>query len=104
MYAILANGGKQYKVAEGDIVKLEKISAEIGQAVDFKEIIMLSSGEDQTIGKPFVEGASVTVEVVDQARAKKVNILKFKRRKHHMKRMGHRQDYTAVKVTAITVN
>ena len=101
MYAIMANGGKQYKVAEGDVVQLEKISADIGQTIDFSEVIMISDGDDQTVGTPYVDGASVSGEVVDQARAKKVGILKFKRRKHHMKRMGHRQHYTAVRVTKI---
>ena len=103
MYAIMANGGKQYKVAEGDVVQLEKISAEIGQTVDFKEVIMISDGDDQTVGAPYVDGASVSGEVVDQARAKKVGILKFKRRKHHMKRMGHRQDFSQIKITEIKI-
>lgn len=102
MYAIVKTGGKQYKVAPGDIIKLEKLAGEEGQAVEFNEILMVSDDNDQvTVGKPFVAGAKVTAEVVEHGRLKKVKILKFKRRKHHMKRMGHRQSYTAVKIKEI---
>jgi len=101
MYAIIANGGKQYQVAKGDEIRLEKCPADIGATVDFNEVLLVSDGENQLIGAPYVEGAKVTVEVVDHSRAKKVHIIKFKRRKHHMKQMGHRQHYTSVKVVSI---
>ena len=102
MYAIVKTGGKQYKVAPGDIIKLEKLSGDEGQSIEFNEILMVSDDKDQVkIGKPFVEGAKVTAEVVEHGRLKKVEILKFKRRKQYMKRMGHRQSFTAVKITEI---
>ena len=101
MYAIIANGGKQYKVSEGQVVKFESLSAEEGQQVDFPKVLLISDGEQQHIGTPSIAGASVDGEVVMHGRGKKVEILKFKRRKHHMKRMGHRQNFTAVKITAI---
>ncbi|MCH9643268.1 MAG: 50S ribosomal protein L21 [Gammaproteobacteria bacterium] len=102
MYAIVKTGGKQYKVAPGDIIKLEKLTGEAGQAVEFNEILMVSDDNNQIkMGKPFIKGAKVKGEVVEQGRLKKVHILKFRRRKHHMKRMGHRQSFTAVKITDI---
>ena len=104
MYAIVANGGKQYQVAQGDVVRLEKMTAEVGQKIELSDVLMISDGEQQQIGTPHVAGATVTVEVIAQDRAKKVHIIKFKRRKHHMKQMGHRQDYTAVKVVDIAVS
>jgi len=102
MYAIIKSGGKQYRVEEGQTVKLEKVGAEAGNSVDFEDVLMVANGEDIKLGAPFLSGAKVTAEVVENGRAKKVEILKFKRRKHHMKRMGHRQDYSKVKITAIT--
>ena len=102
MYAIVKTGGKQYKVAAGDIIKFEKLPGDQGELVEFNEVLMVSNDENQvTIGKPFVEGAKVMGEVVEQGRLEKIRILKFRRRKHHMKRMGHRQWYTAVKITGI---
>ena len=101
MYAVIANGGKQYRVAEGQVIKLEKIAMEVGQVVDFDEVLMLSSESGVDVGAPFIAGAKVKAEIVEHGRAKKVEILKFKRRKHHMKRMGHRQSYTAVKIQSI---
>jgi large subunit ribosomal protein L21 len=102
MYAIIKSGGKQYRVEEGQTVKLEKVGAEAGNSVDFEDVLMVANGEDIKLGAPFLSGAKVKAEVVENGRAKKVEILKFKRRKHHMKRMGHRQDYSKVKITAIT--
>ncbi len=101
MYAIIASGGKQYRVAQGDTVTLEKLTTEEGQAVDFNEILMISDDTGITVGKPLVEGACVKATVVKHFRDKKVKILKFKRRKHHMKRMGHRQHLTKVVIEEI---
>ncbi len=101
MYAVIANGGKQYRVAEGQVIKLEKIAMEVGQVVDFDEVLMLSSESGVDVGAPFIAGAKVKAEIVEHGRAKKIEILKFKRRKHHMKHMGHRQYYTAVKIQSI---
>lgn len=101
MYAIIKTGGKQYRVAEGSVIKLETLPQEEGKSVDFKEVLMVSNGEKITVGAPFVKGATVSAEVMTHGRHKKIEILKFKRRKHHMKRMGHRQNYTQVKITSI---
>ncbi len=101
MYAIIQSGGKQYRVAEGDKLKLEKLTGEQGDAVEFDRVLLLANGEQFTVGKPFVEGAKVSAKVVSHGRGKKVEVLKFKRRKHHMKRMGHRQDFTEVEITGI---
>ena len=101
MYAVIVSGGKQYRVSEGQKVKLEKIEAETGASIDFDKVLLVADGDNINIGKPVVDGAKVTAEVVAQGRHKKVKILKFKRRKHHMKQMGHRQWFTEVKITGI---
>ncbi len=102
MYAVIVSGGKQYRVSEGETLKLEKIEAETGASIDFDKILLVVNGEKVNIGAPVVEGAKVTAEVVAHGRHKKVKILKFKRRKHHMKQMGHRQWFTEVKITGIS--
>ncbi|WP_119395479.1 50S ribosomal protein L21 [Salinibius halmophilus] len=102
MYAVIKSGGKQYRVKEGDVLKLEKIEAETGSAINFDEVLLVGEGESVNIGKPVVEGAKVSAEVVEHGRHKKVTIVKFKRRKHHLKHAGHRQWYTQVKITGIS--
>ncbi len=102
MYAVIKTGGKQYRVSEGDILKVEKLDAEQGSTVDFEEVLMVADGEDIKIGAPLVEGSKVSATIEEHGRGKKVEIIKFKRRKHHMKRMGHRQAYTKLKITGIT--
>lgn len=104
MYAVIKSGGKQHRVKEGQVVRLEKIEAETGANIDFNEVLMVADGENIQLGTPLVAGAVVSAEVVDHGRAKKVNILKFKRRKHHMKRQGHRQWYTEVKINGIALD
>lgn len=101
MYAVITSGGKQYRVREGQTLKLEKLTAEVGSKVDFNEVLMLVNGDDIQIGKPFIKNTKVVASVVEHGRGKKIHIIKFKRRKHHMKRMGHRQDYTEVKIEKI---
>lgn len=101
MYAVIQSGGKQYKVEEGQQVKLEKLDAEVGGEIQFDKVMMIANGEDLTIGTPEVEGAVVKAEVVAHGRQPKIKILKFRRRKHHMKRQGHRQYCTTVKITKI---
>ncbi len=101
MYAIIQSGGKQYRVAEGDKLKLEKLTVEQGDTVEFDRVLLVANGEQFSVGKPFVEGAKVSAKVVSHGRAKKIEVLKFKRRKHHMKRMGHRQAFTEVEITGI---
>lgn len=102
MYAVVVSGGKQYRVAEGDTLKLEKLAAEVGSTVDFDKVLMVAEGDDIKVGKPYVKGSKVVASVVAQGRHKKIHVLKFRRRKHHMKQMGHRQDYTEVKIDKIT--
>ena len=102
MYAVIEAGGKQHRVAEGETLKLEKIEAATGETVEFDKVLMAGAGEDVKIGKPVVEGAKVTAEVVAHGRHKKVKIVKFNRRKHHRKETGHRQWFTEVKITGIS--
>jgi len=104
MYAVIVSGGKQHKVREGDIVKLEKIEQGIGETVVFNEVLLIANGSDVQLGAPLIEGGKVSAEIVSQTRADKINIIKFRRRKHHMKQMGHRQYITSVKITGIGAN
>ena len=102
MYAVIEAGGKQHRVVEGETLKLEKIEAETGATIEFEKVLMVANGDDFKIGAPLVGGAKVTAEVISQGRHDKVTIIKFKRRKHSMKRQGHRQWYTEVKITGIS--
>jgi len=101
MHAVIISGGKQYRVQVGDVLKLEKLTVEAGSTVKFDQVLMVGDGEATQVGKPHLEGCVVTASVVEHGRHDKVRILKFRRRKHHMKRMGHRQSYTQVKITEI---
>ncbi|EDP46968.1 50S ribosomal protein L21 [Rickettsiella grylli] len=106
MYAVISSGGKQYKVTEGEIIKLEKLSAEIGEMVEFPVMVVAKKeGEtgktDVKIGTPYVETSKVKASIIEHGRSDKIKIIKFRRRKHHKKQMGHRQSYTAVKITEI---
>ena len=101
MYAVIVSGGKQHRVIEGEVLKLEKIEVETGGTLEFDKVLLVVNGDDIKVGAPVVAGAKVTAEVVSHGRHDKVKILKFKRRKHHMKQMGHRQWFTEVKITGI---
>jgi large subunit ribosomal protein L21 len=101
MYAIIATGGKQYRVAEGDVIRIEKLDAEPGSEVEFDRVLMVGGGDDARVGAPLVDGGRVTATVQDHGRAKKVHIMKFRRRKHSQKQMGHRQHFTTVRITGI---
>jgi len=101
MYAVIESGGKQYRVAEGDKLRVEKLDAEAGASVDLDRVLMIADGGDVKVGKPFIEGGKVTAEVAGHGRGDKVKIIKFRRRKHHMKRQGHRQWFTELKITGI---
>ena len=103
MYAVICSGGKQYRVKEGETIKLESLPAEIGSEFDFDQVLMVGEGDSVKIGAPLVKGCKVTATVVSQDRHKKVYIVKFRRRKHHEKWQGHRQNYTEVKITKITM-
>ncbi len=101
MYAVIVAGGKQHRVEEGEVLRLEKIEVATGEKIDFDEVLLVASGDEIKIGAPVVEGAKVSAEVLSHGRAEKVKIIKFRRRKHSMKRQGHRQWYTEVKITGI---
>ena len=102
MYAVIATGGKQYRVAEGDVVRLEKLAAEAGASVEFDKVLVVGQGADIRIGKPYVEGTKVTGTVQTHGQTRKVPIVKFRRRKHYMRQGTHRQQYTEVKITGIS--
>jgi len=102
MYAVILTGGKQYRVAEGQTLRVEKLLADEGASVDFDKILLVGNGTDVKIGAPFVAGGKVSAVVKAQGRAKKIHIVKFRRRKHHRKQMGHRQSYTELEITGIT--
>lgn len=101
MYAVIQSGGKQHRVQEGEVLRLEKIEVETGATYAFDKVLMVADGTSIKIGAPYVEGAAVSAQIISHGRGKKVSIIKFKRRKHHMKRQGHRQWYTEVKITSI---
>ncbi len=102
MYAVIQTGGKQYKVSEGTVLKVEKLGLNEGDSVEFDKVLMIADGDDVTVGSPFVDGGRVTATVTGVGRHKKIKIIKFRRRKHHRKQMGHRQHYTEVKITGIS--
>ncbi len=102
MYAVIVSGGKQHRVSEGEVLKVEKLQAEAGSSIDFDKVLLVANDDDIKIGAPVVDGAKVTAQVVSHGRGKKVRIMKFKRRKHHMKQMGHRQWFTEIKITGIS--
>ncbi len=101
MYAVIKSGGKQYRVKEGQKLKLEKLVGDVDSVINFDNVLMVADGENITIGEPLVAKAKVEAKVVSHGRHKKVKIIKFRRRKHSMSRMGHRQDYTEVEITKI---
>ncbi len=102
MYAVFQSGGKQHRVTEGQTVRLEKLDVETGAAIEFDNVLMVADGEKINIGAPYVAGGKVTAEVVTHGRGEKVKVVKFRRRKHSRKQMGHRQWFTEVKITGIT--
>ncbi len=101
MYAVIRSGGKQYRVIEGQTLKLEKLPAETGAAVEFDHVLMIVDGDTIRVGKPNLADVKVSATVISHGRHKKIHIVKFRRRKHHRKQMGHRQYYTEVKITGI---
>src|SRR5690554_1884417 len=101
MYAVVVTGGKQYRVEEGQTFKVEKLEVATGDQIELERVLLIGNGDDVKIGAPVVEGAKVMAEVVAHDRHKKIKIIKFKRRKHHMKQMGHRQWFTELKITSI---
>jgi len=103
MYAVIVTGGKQYKVAEGDLLKVEKIEQSTGQNINFDNVLLVADGDDVKIGNPYVNGAKVEAEIIEQGRHAKIRIIKFRRRKHYMRRQGHRQWFTKIKINKISI-
>ena len=101
MYAVVNTGGKQYKVQQGDILKVEKIPGDVGSPVTFDRVLMFSDGENISIGQPELDNVAVEGHIVKQGRAKKIIVFKYKRRKRYRRKQGHRQAYTAVKIDKI---
>jgi large subunit ribosomal protein L21 len=102
MFAVVKTGGKQYKVAEGDVIQVEKLPAEKGKTVELSEVLMLCNQGNVTVGAPFVQGAKVAAEVVAQDRTGKLIVFKKKRRQNYRRKKHHRQEFTVLKITAIT--
>ena len=102
MQAVFVTGGKQYRVSEGDKIRVESLAAQPGDSVDFDQVLMLADGDKSKIGSPVVDGGKVSAKVIANGRSKKVHIIKFRRRKHHMKHQGHRQNYTEIEITGIS--
>lgn len=102
MYAVVKTGGKQYRVAAGEKLRIEQIAGDVGTEVVLDQVLMLADGDAVTLGTPLVVGASVKATVVAHGRADKVRIFKLRRRKHYQKRQGHRQNYTEIKIEAIS--
>jgi large subunit ribosomal protein L21 len=103
MYAVVKTGGKQYRVAAGEKLRIEQIAGDVGSEVVLDQVLMLADGDAVTVGTPLVSGASVKATVVAHGRADKVRIFKLRRRKHYQKRQGHRQNFTEIKIDAISV-
>ena len=102
MYAVIVTGGKQYRVEQGEYLRVESLAADVGSTLEIDQVLMVADGTEFKVGSPLVKGAKVSAEVLSHGRHKKVEILKFRRRKHHMKHMGHRQNYTEIKITGIS--
>ena len=103
MHAIIVTGGKQYKVAEGDTLFIEKLDVEAGETVKFDQVLAILDGETATFGAPLVEGASVEASIVKNGKGKKIRIFKYNPKKGYRKRQGHRQPYTKVEISKISV-
>jgi len=101
MYAVIETGGKQYRVSEGQSIKVEKLNADEGSSVDLDKVLLVANGDDIKVGAPYLDGGKVTATVKAHGRGKKIRIIKFRRRKHHQKEQGHRQHYTELEITGI---
>ncbi len=102
MYAVIATGGKQYRVTQDGLLRVEKLDAEPGATVEFGEVLLVGQGVDVTLGKPLLKGGKVLATVVRHGKGAKVSIVKFRRRKHYLRQKTHRQSFTEVKVTEIS--
>jgi large subunit ribosomal protein L21 len=102
MYAVFKTGGKQYRASEGDRVRVERLEAEVGDAIEFDQILLVGEGADIKVGSPLVEGGKVAGKVTAQGRGKKIDVIKFKRRKNYKRQYGHKQHFTEVEITSIS--
>jgi large subunit ribosomal protein L21 len=102
MYAVFKTGGKQYRASEGDRLRVEKLDAEVGDSVEFDQILLVGEGADVKVGAPLVAGGKIAAKVTAQGRARKIDVVKFKRRKGYKRQHGHRQHYTEVEITSIS--
>ena len=102
MFAVIKTGGKQYRVSQGDKLRVETLEADEGASVNLDQILMVGEGDKVTVGAPTVAGASVTAKALSHGRGKKVDIVKFRRRKHYRRQMGHRQNYTELEITGVS--
>ncbi|HKB60086.1 MAG TPA: 50S ribosomal protein L21 [Gallionellaceae bacterium] len=102
MYAVIKTGGKQYRVAQGETLKIETVAGDVGSAVVLDKVLMVGEGDKVTVGKPLVSGASVKATIVSHGRGDKVKIFKMRRRKHYQKHQGHRQNYTEIRIDGIS--
>ena len=101
MYAIVKTGGKQYKVREGDVLRVEKLAGDIGSEISFDDVLMFSDGENVTVGQPKVDNVTVIGHIVAQGKSKKIIVFKYKRRKRYRRKQGHRQQFTAIQIDSI---
>jgi large subunit ribosomal protein L21 len=102
MYAVIKTGGKQYRVAAGEKIKVEQIPADVGSQITLDQVLMVGDGESVKIGTPMIAGATVTASVLSHGRHDKIKVFKMRRRKHYQKHQGHRQNYTEIRVEAIS--
>ena len=102
MYAILETGGKQYRVAEGDVITVEKLPGEAGDTVEFDKVLLVSDGNDVKVGTPYLDGTKITGQIVETGKGKKIVIFKYKSKKDYRRKQGHRQPYTMVEITSLT--
>jgi large subunit ribosomal protein L21 len=102
MYAVIATGGKQYRVEKGGVLRVELLKAEAGATIEFDQVLLIADGEKITVGKPMLKGSKVTATVESHGKGDKVSIVKFRRRKHYMRMKGHRQHYTQVRINEIS--
>ncbi len=102
MYAVFVTGGRQFRAVPGEIVRVEKLDAEPGSSIDLDQVLMIGDGDTVSIGAPVLKGAKVSVKVRGHGRHDKITVVKFRRRKHHRKQMGHRQHYTEIEITGIS--
>ena len=102
MYAVIETGGKQYKVSEGDVINIEKVEGDVGATIQFDRVLMFHDGKDAEFGAPVLDKHVISGEIIDQARAAKITVVKFQRRKSYMRKQGHRQAVTKVKITQLT--